>query len=177
MTSRRSGYVALLLAATLANSGRAAEQTRRHHETGGRSALEFVRAYVQQSRFGPDRSTSATIATIPGTSYLAVYLKGETWCGSGGCTLLILKETDRSYEVVSKILTVKAPIVLLAANSEAPPTIGVWVQGGGIMVGYEAALAPAKGRYPVSPTMVSNRVPPGVGITLIGQDDQGVAVF
>ncbi len=167
----RSIIMAAVLAATLPRLSQAEESARQNID--GNSAVRFLRTYVEQSRFGADRSTHVAVANVVGTKFAVAYLQGNTWCGSGGCTLLVLKSMGLSYEVIGKVTTAGAPIVFLGAKNGGFPEIGVWVQGGGIQKGYEAALAAKGGKYPASPSMSGRRVPAGRGAVLIGRDDRG----
>jgi hypothetical protein len=58
-----------------------------------------------------------------------VYVSGQRWCGSGGCTLLILQPQGSSFRVIGKVTIVQLPfafyllraigIRILACASEA----------------------------------------------------------
>ncbi len=173
--NHKSIIMAAVLAATLPSLSQAEESARQHID--GNSAVGFLRTYVEQSRFGADKSTHVAVANVAGTKFAVAYLQGNTWCGSGGCTLLVLKSMGSSYEVIGKVTTVSAPIVFLGMKNSGFPEIGVWVQGGGIQKGYEAALSAKGGKYPASPSISGRRVPTGRGAVLIGRDDRGIALF
>ncbi len=70
-----------------------------------------------------------------------VYVSGQGWCGSGGCTMLILEPFGASFKVIGRVTIVQLPIRLLHSMSHGHPDIGVVVQGGGILSGYEAVLS------------------------------------
>lgn len=84
-----------------------------------------------------------------------VYLENDGWCGSGGCTLLILNQRGYSYDyaVVSKIMGVRAPVRVLNTKTNGWYDLSVLVQGGGIVHPYEARLRFNGRTYPISPTM------------------------
>src|ERR1700726_1621183 len=42
-----------------------------------------------------------------------VFLTGRRWCGSGGCTALVLRERDADWSIVTKITVVHPPIRVL----------------------------------------------------------------
>jgi len=88
-----------------------------------------------------------------------IYLTGDGWCGSGGCTLLIVKQTDAGFKIVSRIPATRTPIMLLKSKSHGWRNIGVFLQGGRLVEGYEAELRfnGAKYRYPPMPPRVSHR--------------------
>jgi hypothetical protein len=78
------------------------------------------------------------------------------------------------YEVISKVLAVHTPILELRKTTNGLPEFGVWVQGGGIEVGYEAVLtANRNGKYPLSATMSRKRTSTKSGKVLIGAADEG----
>jgi hypothetical protein len=107
-----------------------------------------------------------------GTQDAIVYLTGQSWCGSGGCTLLTLAPDGPSYRVVTKITVVLPPIRVLATRSNGWHDIGVQVRGGGIQSSYEADLPFDGETYPSNPS-----VPParklgnkGIGKVVINSD-------
>jgi hypothetical protein len=165
------------IAATLPAFSQAPRPKLKSPDSGHSAAFEFVRTYVERSKIGPDKSTRVAIARVPRTRFYVAYLQASTWCGSGGCTLLILKSAGASYEVAGKVTTVWEPIVYLGAKGGGAPAIGVWVHGGGILKAYEAALIPREGRYPASPSVSGRRVPAGVGLELVGRNNRSVALF
>jgi hypothetical protein len=81
-----------------------------------------------------------------------VYLLGK-WCGSGGCTTLILTPDGGSWRIVTKITVVQLPIRVLANKTNGWDDIGVWVQGGGIQMGHEAELRFDGKSYPRNPSV------------------------
>ena len=50
-----------------------------------------------------------------------VYITGQRWCGSGGCTMLILEPVGSSFKVLGKITVVQLPIRLLPSTSYGRP--------------------------------------------------------
>ncbi len=142
------------------------------------NVVSALSTYVKRSRFGPDRSTRYSAVGVPNTELVVAYLQGSTWCGSGGCTLLILRPSGSLYEVISKVLAVHTPILELRKTTNGLPEFGVWAQGGGIEVGYEAILsANRNGKYPLSATMSRKRTSTGSGKVLIGAADEGAMLL
>ena len=82
-----------------------------------------------------------------------VYLTGEGWCGSGGCTTLILKQDKSSWKIVTNMTIVNLPIRVLSTSSHGWHNIGILVAGGGITNGYEAELLFNGKTYPKNPTV------------------------
>ena len=102
-----------------------------------------------------DKTTEYRCAIVDlkddGTQEAIVYLTNDGWCGSGGCTTLILAPKDSTYEVVTKIMITRLPIRVLATKSHGWHDIAVRVQGGGVLRAYEAALSFNGKSYPISP--------------------------
>lgn len=92
-----------------------------------------------------------------GTEEAIVYVMGQRWCGSGGCTMLVLAPKAPSYRVVTRVLITRPPIRVLDATSHGWRNLAVWAQGGGIQPGYEAELRFDGRRYPISPANPPSR--------------------
>ena len=76
----------------------------------------------------------------------------QSWCGTGGCTTLILAPRDSGYELVTKITITRRPIRVLDSKTNGWRDLSVIVGGGGISP-YEAKL-PFDGKtYPSNPSM------------------------
>jgi hypothetical protein len=82
-----------------------------------------------------------------------VYLTSNNWCGSGGCTTLILVRDADSWRLLTKIPITRPPLRVLTRRSNGWRNLGVWVQGGGIQPGYEAELLFDGKTYPTNPSM------------------------
>jgi hypothetical protein len=81
-----------------------------------------------------------------------VLLTDKAWCGSGGCTMLILRGTDSGFTPVSKASVSNQPIKVSSEHQNGWRTLLVWVTGGGIRPGF--ALMRFNGtRYPFNPTL------------------------
>ena len=113
-----------------------------------------------------------------GTPEAIVYLMGN-WCGSGGCTTLILTQEGSAWRIVTKITITRPPIRVLANISHGWHSIAIWVQGGGIQPGYEAELLFNGKTYPRNPS-----VPPArrleeklAGEVVIPTELKGVSLY
>lgn len=82
-----------------------------------------------------------------------VFVTDATFCGSGGCLLLVLTQSGSSYKVVMRGTNTKLPITILPTSSHGWRDVGVTVQGGGIMGPYMARLRSDGQHYPSNPTM------------------------
>jgi hypothetical protein len=104
-----------------------------------------------------DRTTRYVLAfrdlNVDGTPEAIVHLIGKKWCGSGGCSTLILTPDGSSWRIVANIRITRPPIYVLADMSNGWRSVGVWVQGGGIQPGYEAELRFDGKTYPKNPSV------------------------
>jgi len=82
-----------------------------------------------------------------------VYLMGNQFCGSGGCTLLVLSSDDASFRLISRMTLVRTPVRVLDGKSHGWRDLSVRVQGGGIQPDHEALLQFDGTTYPSNPTM------------------------
>jgi len=117
----------------------------------------FLQDYLAESHSDDRESTRYFPAFVDlkddGTQEVIVYVTGSFWCGSGGCTTLVLAPKGASYEVVTHATITRPPIRVLATKSNGWHDISVGVRGGGIQPGYEAEL-PFDGKtYPSNPSV------------------------
>lgn len=114
----------------------------------------FLESYLNP---GHDKTTriQAVSLKIKGRTAeeILVYISGWLWCASGGCTLVILEPSGSSFKVLGRVTTVKPPVRVLNSISHGLPDIGVYVQGGGIVNGYEGVLSFDGANYPISPSL------------------------
>ena len=115
------------------------------------SLEDFLRSYIGVPTKGRTTRYSAAFADLrdDGTPEAIVYLTSNGWCGTGGCTLLILAPKDTSYKVVTKIPGVRLPVRVLATTSNGWHDISV-VTGKPL---YEAIVQFDGETYPGSPSM------------------------
>jgi hypothetical protein len=89
-----------------------------------------------------------------GTKEAIVLMEGGDWCGSGGCTLLVLKRSRGDWKLVSKMTITNTPIRAIQRAKNGWSSLGVMVRGGGIPRSYEAILDFDGKTYPSNPSMV-----------------------
>jgi hypothetical protein len=82
-----------------------------------------------------------------------LYITDPNYCGSGGCTMLVVVRQGDSWRLVTRTTVVRPPIRVLESTSHGWHDIGVWVQGGGIQPGYEAILSFNGKTYPENPSV------------------------
>lgn len=85
------------------------------------------------------------------------YLISPNWCGSGGCSMFVLKQNGNTWETVTETSITQRPIRVLTDTSHGWHSLGVWVQGGGIQPGYEAELRFDGKTYPENPSVLPAR--------------------
>lgn len=80
---------------------------------------------------------------------LLVYSTGQASCGSGGCTLLELApDPDVGYLVLGRSVTVRLPIRVLPTKTHGRYDLVVFIEGGGIIPGYNVKLTYDGKSYP-----------------------------
>src|ERR1700741_3746448 len=92
-----------------------------------------------------------------GRNEVFAYLTDQSYCGSGGCTLLVVSPQARGYRVVLRSTVTQLPISLLPTSTRGWRDIGVSVAGGGINRAYLARLRYDGRRYPSNPTVPPER--------------------
>lgn len=144
----------------------------------------FLQSYVRERLPRGYLATRFSAATVrlsdDGVEDAAiVYLTGDGWCGSGGCTMLILAREAESWRVVTKITITRLPIRVLNQTSHGWHTIGVWVEGGDIRAGYEAELRFDGRSYPKNPSTLPARPLSGEagGEVVISTSQEGTPLF
>jgi hypothetical protein len=95
-----------------------------------------------------------------GTKEAIAFLKSPGWCGTGGCTTLVLKQRGDSFELISKVAVSRLPVVVLPRSSHGWRHLSVRVAGGGIMTPYDVELPFDGTKYAENPT-----VPPASRMT------------
>lgn len=143
----------------------------------------YLRSYLShEEKLPPDTTTRITTYSVKAgdgkTEEDIVYVSGQGWCGSGGCTMLILEPTGSSFKVLGRVTIVQLPIRLLHSKSHGHPDIGVVVQGGGILSGYEAVLSFNGKSYPRNPSMPpAQKATATRGRVIIGSTQNSVSLY
>lgn len=89
-----------------------------------------------------------------GNKEAIVLMEGSDWCGTGGCTLLVLIRSRGEWKLVSKMTGTKTPIRVVQRSKNGWSSLGVTVRGGGIIQSYEAVLDFDGKKYPSNPSMI-----------------------
>lgn len=91
----------------------------------------FLQQYLRDSQTPEDNTTRYAVAFVDlkdnGTKDVIVYITGQRWCGSGGCTTLVLAPFGSSYGVNSKIVVTRPPIRVLGACLSNQSSVLLWL--------------------------------------------------
>ena len=147
-------YSALLIATGLAQ---AQPQPARPASTAEDSLKTFLRDYVKDHHSDDDKTTRYFDVFVDlnndGKKEVIVYLMDGGWCGSGGCTMLVLAPEASSFKVITRVTISRPPIRVLSSISHGWHNISVRVAGGGIEPAYEAELRFDGKTYPGNPSV------------------------
>jgi hypothetical protein len=112
---------------------------------------EFLQKYIGTSN-AETKTTEYSAAFVDlkgdGAKEVIVYLSADGWCGTGGCTMLILAPEGVSYRVVTRIPAVRLPIWVFNTKSNGWRDIGVGARINGVEPLYEAILSFDGQTYP-----------------------------
>ena len=124
---------------------------------GGPGLRRFLQKYLSTypSYVEQDSRYSAAAVSLDGKPkhQILVYVSGQWWCGSGGCTALVLEPEGSSFRVITRFTLVWLPIRILSSTSNGWHDIVMIVHGGGIIPGYLAILRFNGHSYPSNPSM------------------------
>lgn len=113
----------------------------------------FLQDYLKGHGLTMDQTTRYSAASVSldnKTPMELVYISGQRWCGSGGCTALLLKPDQSSFKVIERFTLVRLPIRVLPEMTNGWHEIAMWVQGGGIS-GRTVVLRYDGSKYPSNP--------------------------
>lgn len=129
-------------------------------------------SYVKQALHADaDQQYRAAEADLngDGINEIIVYVTSPDYCGSGGCTMLVLERAGRSFRTRMKATVTRPPIRLFETRSYGWRDIGVTVGGGGVSPSHLSVMRFDGQRYPSNPTMApATRLPRTAGTILIG---------
>jgi len=83
----------------------------------------FLRAQDRDDRSDP--SARFWASALPGTKLILVYVRSQGDCGTGGCTLLVLRPNGASLRVESWFPATLLPVTLLTSEHLGRPDIGI----------------------------------------------------
>lgn len=121
-----------------------------HINTPQENLSAAVTKATQQA--APDYRHAFVDLNDDGVDDAIVLLQGMAWCGSGGCTMLVLQGQKQGYKLISRSTVTNAPIRISQSTSHAWQNIIVHSDGGNRLMQFSGR------QYPLNPSMQS-RVP------------------
>lgn len=166
-----------LLLAMVAREARA--QSIRPTTAPNMAALKrFLRAYAHYPGVGDIKTIRFAVASLPDTGLLLVYMQDQRFCGTSGCGILILKPTGRSFREVDEIGGCWPPFTMLPRRHKGMPDIGIWIQGGGVLPGYQTSVSFNGKRYAYTQGFPpTHRIPRGSGRVLIHDEIPRIPLY
>ncbi len=136
-------FMAVAASAIFPSASRIAQTGQQSNSEQEESLRRFLQDYLKD--MPEDRTTRYSSAPVDLSGHqkreVIAYITGRSWCGSGGCTMLILTTEDSHYRVVAKVAIVRPPIRLLPTKSHGWHDLSVQAQGGGIVRSYDVKLS------------------------------------
>jgi len=174
--------LAALLGLAIATGKSGGQQPVASSTIAAHSLRSFLRTYLSSGPVGPDITTRISVVSVKAkdmtTEVQVVYVSGRDWCGSGGCTLLILVPHGPSFKVLGRLPIVQLPIRLLPSARNRYPNFGVLVAGGGIQPRYEAEISFDGTTYPGNPSVPPARpLPKTEGRIIISTTADSTALY
>lgn len=145
---------ALLLGAFILGSSLASQTAQEPSLQQAESLKAFLQRYLGKpdpgfKQVSPTRYSSAFVdLNDDGTKEVIAYITGRDWCGTGGCTMLILIPEGGSYKAITRVPAVRLPVRMLATKSNAWHDISVVARINGTEPLYEAILSFDGKSYP-----------------------------
>lgn len=131
-----------------------------HTASGSINNLQtFLRHYLgEKYDVGPSgrvttRFSYAFVSLHKGGQEVVVYINGNYWCGTGGCSGMILERFGSRFRIIQELALVRLPILVLPSESHGWHDLAMPVEGGGIINMYMAWLRFNGRAYPSNPTM------------------------
>ncbi len=111
---------------------------------------QVILEYTQENSL-PRYSLSMTDLNNDGIEDAIVLLQGQNWCGSGGCTLLVLQGlAEEKYQVVSVSTVVDSPIYALSYRTNGWRDLMVYSKGtGSVRLQFDG------NKYPSNPSLLA----------------------
>ena len=126
----------------------------------------FLQRYLGRDVDSSTRYSYVSASLHGHATSILVYMSGDSWCGSGGCTALILDPDGSSFRVVLQMTLARLPIYLLPTTTKGWHDIAMPVAGGGIVAEYIGVLKfDGKEYQPIKPR-ATIQVPPTGAIPL-----------
>jgi len=147
--------VAIFATAGPAATARAAGEAGKDDRGDRQAVLAFLRTRLVP--FEPGRQTDVIIAPIslhPGPErQFVAFVESRDWCGTGGCTTLVLERSTTGVREVASISVSRTPILVLQSRTNGWRDLSVWVRQYGDTPGYQALLPFDGQTYAGNPTV------------------------
>jgi hypothetical protein len=116
------------------------------------AALDSAIASWAKEPVAPAHEYASVDLNDDGTADVVVFVTDRNYCGSGGCTMLVLRGEAGAFHLVSTSTVTRKPVFVLPETRNGWHTLVVSIAGGG---GQPAMVFMrfAGGRYPRNPTM------------------------
>ena len=112
-----------------------------------------------------------------GRDEAVVLMQGRRWCGTGGCTMLVLTPHRTGWRTVTRMTVTYAPVRLLPTRSRGWRDLAVRIAGRGVRAG-EVTLRFNGRTYPTNPSVVPlQRARAPARRVLISEADEGRLLF
>ncbi len=123
---------------------------------GEESLAAALQAYADKTgaevkSFEP-RQTAFVDLNGDGVKDALLLLQGPTWCGSGGCTMLVFQGIRDGFKFVSHSTLIRGPLLVSAAKTRGWRDLVVEVAGGGTTP-KKVALKFDGCKYPLNPSV------------------------
>jgi hypothetical protein len=105
-----------------------------------------------------------------------VYLSGGGWCGSGGCTMLVLEPTATSFHTIAYTTITWPPIRVLDTQTHGWHDLGVIMADKNIHQDYEVRLRFNGRHYPGNPSL-QPRTRRSTGQTILTDSTRATPLF
>ncbi len=116
----------------------------------------FLQTHLKRYPPGLDqgvRYSAATVHLHGKAAQVFVYVSGQSWCGTGGCTALLVEPRGSSFRILTEFTLVRLPVMVLPTMSHGWHDMAFSVSGGGIVPGYTAILRYNGHSYPSNPSI------------------------
>jgi hypothetical protein len=126
-----------------------------------RRSIERVlgKPFPESEREQPTRYSAVFVdLKDDGNRQAIAYVTGRDWCGTAGCTLLILEPLGVEYRLVGRIPGVRLPISVMATKSSGWHDIAVTVRPNGCEPMYRGMLSFDGKNYPIRTRRLTAKV-------------------
>ena len=175
--------MAVLAICTLLAAGRGTQAVFQDHSPRDKALTKFLQNYDGNPTSADQRTTRYAVVYVDlnddGAQEAIVYLISAGWCGSGGCSCLILEPEGSSFRIITRTTITQLPIRVLTQKTNGWHDLAVGVGGGGIRSGYEARLKFNGKKYPSNPSVppAQKLQKPAEGKTVISENTTGIPLY